>query len=112
MNNFTYGYGFTDDSYFTGKYVSDYNEVINTPSPINGSAIIFADLNSLMLYSKKVVNGTALIQPYKLQPIYQEAVKPEVKEDPITLILNKLESMELDINKLKGENKQDAKPSN
>lgn len=29
MNNFTYGYGFTDDSYFTGKYVSDYNEVIN-----------------------------------------------------------------------------------
>ena len=26
MNNFTYGYGFTDDSYFTGKYVSDYNE--------------------------------------------------------------------------------------
>ena len=26
MNNFTYLYGFTNYSYFTGKYVSDYNE--------------------------------------------------------------------------------------
>lgn len=108
FNNYNYGFSMQNND-FIGKYVSSYDEVLNSAAPINGSAIIFADLNNMMLYSKKNINGVPTVQPYKLQPIYQEAVKPTEpvnQNDALKIILDELESMKKDINLLKG-----AKPN-
>lgn len=43
FNNYNYGFSMQNND-FIGKYVSSYDEVLNSAAPINGSAIIFADL--------------------------------------------------------------------
>lgn len=93
---------------FVGVYVSSYDEVVNTPAPINGSAMIFADLNNMMLYSKKNTSGVPVIQPYKLTPIYQEAQKPQVEKSVnndtnlYKSIMDELQNLRTEINNMKG----------
>ena len=86
---------FSNDT-FIGQYVSSYDDVISIACPFNGQPLICADLNNMMLYSKKNVNGIPTIQPYKLTPIYQEATKPQQNNtnDVLNQILNRLEKLE------------------
>jgi len=103
MNNFynPYFYGLHNNS-FTGYYVSDYNEVLNTAVPSNGDAVLFANLDQGMMWSKKLVNGLPTIQPYKIIPIYQEPQKqPEVINNS-TDVMEELKAMKAEIAKLKG----------
>lgn len=87
-------FNFSNDT-FVGQYVNSYDDVISTPCPFNGQPVICADLNSMMLYSKKNVNGIPVIQPYKLTPLYQEATKPKTTEnDTLSMILNRLDKLE------------------
>jgi hypothetical protein len=102
MNNFYNPYLYASNNSFTGYYVNDYNEVLTTSVPTTGSAVIFANLEQGMIWSKKLVNGIPTIQPYKIIPIYQEPQKqPEVINNS-TDLMEELKAMKAEIAKLKG----------
>jgi hypothetical protein len=107
MNNFYNPYFYNNNS-FVGYYVNDYNEVLNTAVPSNGDAILFANLEQGMIWSKKIINNIPTIQPFKIIPIYQEVQK---QPEPITNsidVMEELKAMRAEIAKLKGGN-NDAK---
>jgi len=62
---------------FIGYYVGDYNEVLNYAAPSDGSAILFANLEQGLIWSKKLINGQSYIQPYRIIPINNESKPPE-----------------------------------
>ena len=94
-------YGLGAES-FIGYYVNDYNEVLNMAVPSNGQSVLFANLDSGMLWSKKIINGVPVIQPYHIQAIYQEASKPQEAVNNSPDIMKELEAMKAEIAKLKG----------
>lgn len=87
-----YNYGFNDNS-FLGYYISDYSEVLNAPAPTNGTAILFANLEQGMLWSKKIIQGQAYIQGYKIAPINLEGA-PKSNDDIIKQIMERLDKLE------------------
>lgn len=91
------GYLDPQDS-FIGYYTDDYNKVLSSPVPPN-QAIVFVDLAHGMLYSKKMVGMTPMIQPYKLSLYYVEETKKP--ENPLDTIVAKLNAMEQEISALK-----------
>ena len=101
MNNFYNPY-FYNGSSFVGYYVTDYSEVLNTAVPSNGDAVLFANLDSGMLWSKKIVNNIPTIQPYSITPIFQEATRQSVPTNNNSEIMDMLKSMQTEIEKLKG----------
>lgn len=84
---------------FIGYYISDYNQVLASPVPMN-QTIVFADLENGKLYVKKMMGITPMIQTFTISPDYKVAdAKPA--EDPMIMIIKKLESMEKEISALK-----------
>ena len=77
--NYNYFNPYNSVNIFTGRYVDNYGEVINTPAPANGEAMIFVNLDSGTLWSKKIISGTPVIQPYTIKPIYQENTQIEAQ---------------------------------
>lgn len=63
---------------FIGYYIDNYNDVLNYAAPTDGSAVLFANLNEGMMWSKKIINGVPYVQPYRLMPINNEGRPPEV----------------------------------
>ena len=57
---------------FMGYYVDSYNDVLNYAAPTDGSPVLFANLQEGLLWSKKMINGIPMIQPYRIMPINQE----------------------------------------
>lgn len=104
MNNFYNPYYYnTSTNNFIGYYVGDYNEVLNTAVPSNGEAVLFANLDQGMIWSKKIINNMPTIQPFKIIPIYQEVQKQPELINNSTDILEELKAMKADLAKLKGE---------
>ena len=109
MNNFYNPYFYnTTHNNFVGYYVNDYNEVLNTAVPSNGDAVLFANLESGMIWSKKIINNIPTIQPFKIIPIYQEVQKQPESINNSTDLMEELKAMKAEIAKLKGGN-NDAK---
>jgi hypothetical protein len=106
-NNFYNPYLYTSNNVFTGKYVNDYNEVLNTAVPSNGDAMIFVNLDNGMLWSKKLQGNIPYIQAFKITPLFQEVTRQPEPVNNSTEIMDLLKSMQADIDKLKGA--QDAK---
>ena len=107
MNNF-YNYNpyiFNNNS-FVGYYVNDYNEVLNTAVPSNGDAVLFANLDSGMIWSKKIINNIPTIQPFKIIPIYQEVQKQPEPINNSPDIMEELKAMRAEIAKLKGDSNE------
>ena len=91
---------------FVGYYVNDYNEVLNTAVPSNGDAVLFANLDSGMIWAKKIVNNIPTIQPYSITPIFQEATRQPAPTNNNSDIMDMLKSMQAEIEKLKGGNNE------
>ena len=92
---------------FIGYYVSDYNEVVNIAAPMNGSPILFANLEQGCLWSKKMINGQTYIQPYKLEPINNVGVPKQplndvLNNDTINIIMDELKALKNEISTLNG----------
>jgi hypothetical protein len=77
---------------------------LNTAVPSNGDAVLFANLDSGMIWSKKIVNNIPTIQPYSITPIFQEATRQPAPENNNSEIMDMLKSMQAEIEKLKGGN--------
>lgn len=102
MTNYFNPYLYTPGhSSFIGYYVGDYNEVLNTAVPTNGEAVLFANLDQGMIWSKKIVNGLPTIQPFKIIPIYQEAQKQPESINNSPDIMEELKAMKAELAKLK-----------
>lgn len=101
MTNFYNPYFYNGNS-FVGYYVTDYSEVLNTPVPSNGDAVLFANLDSGMIWSKKIVNNVPTIQPYSITPIFQEATREKVAINNSPEIMDILKSLQAQIEDLKG----------
>ena len=101
-------YNYFNQNYLTAYYVSDYQEVLNTPVSTNGEASLFVDLTSMIMYSKKMINGQTYIQPYKIEAINnigspQNGAKEAYTERlDYTSIINELKSIKDEINAIKG----------
>lgn len=107
MNNFYNPYFYnTNHSSFIGYYVGDYSEVLNTAVPTNGDAVLFANLDQGMIWSKKMINGVPTIQPFKIIPLYQEAQKQPESINNSADIMEELKTMKAEIAKLKGGNSE------
>lgn len=50
-------------------FVNNYNEVENYPVPADGRAVLIFVTGQQIYYSKKLVNGQALIQPFTYAPL-------------------------------------------
>jgi hypothetical protein len=110
MNNFYNPYYYNQsNSTFIGHYITDYSEVLNTAIPTNGEAVLFANLEQGMIWSKKMVNGVPNIQPFKLLPLYQEVQKQPEPINNSADILEELKYMKAEIEKLKGGKVDDSK---
>ena len=99
-NNYNFETPLYNDNSFVGYYVSSYNDVLNMAVPSNGSPVLFADLTNGMLWSKKIIQGIPTIQPYRIQPVYQEIQKPA--ENRTTDMMDEIKSLREEINILKG----------
>ena len=86
-----YNYNMFNNS-FMGYYVNDYSEVLNYAAPTNGSPILFANLNEGLLWSKKIIDGTPVVQPYRIMPINQEG-QPQQTIKQSTSIDEKLDTL-------------------
>lgn len=83
-------------------YVNDYNDVISYPTPSDGNAMLFINLDKGLLWSKKFVNGsnsiqTFMIQPYNTvstEPIVQEQEQENKRSVDIEKILERLDRLE------------------
>ncbi len=53
----------------TYVYVQDYQEVVNYPTPADGNAVLFFNLDKGILWSKKFVNGSNSIQAFTIAPL-------------------------------------------
>ena len=53
----------------TYVYVNDYNDVVNYPTPADGNAVLFFNLDKGILWSKKFVNGSNSIQAFTIAPL-------------------------------------------
>ena len=53
----------------TYVYVNDYQEVVNYPTPADGNAVLFFNLDKGILWSKKFVNGANSIQAFAISPL-------------------------------------------
>ena len=103
MNNFYNPYYYsTGHNSFIGYYVGDYNEVLNTAVPSNGEAVLFANLDQGMIWSKKIINNMPTIQPFKIIPIYQEVQKQPEPVNNSSDIMEELKAMKAELAKLKG----------
>lgn len=107
MNNYYNPYFYNNNS-FVGYYVNDYNEVLNTAVPSNGDAILFANLEQGMIWSKKIINNIPTIQPFKIIPIYQEVQKQPEPINNSADVMEELKALKAEIAKMKGGN-NDAK---
>jgi len=88
-----------------GYYVLDYSSVLNTPAPSNGTAILFANLEQGLMWSKKNINGQSYIQAYSISPINTEGSpkEPQKQEDILNMIMNKLNNLEEEFKNVKSE---------
>lgn len=103
MNTFYNPYNYFNGNSFVGYYVNDYNEVLNTAVPSNGDAVLFANLDQGMIWSKKIVNNIPTIQPFSITPIFQEATRQSAPINNNPEIMEMLKSMQTEIEKLKGD---------
>ena len=92
MSNYYPNFYSNFDNSFTGYYVNDYSEVLNMVAPVNGSAVLFANLDKGKLWSKKIIQGQAFIQEYEIRPVNNSGGD----------LMKRLEEMELEIKRLKG----------
>ena len=53
----------------TYVYVQDYDQVVNYPTPADGNAVLFFNLDKGILWSKKFVNGSNSIQAFTIAPL-------------------------------------------
>ena len=53
----------------TYVYVNDYQEVVNYPTPADGNAVLFFNLDKGILWSKKFINGSNSIQAFTIAPL-------------------------------------------
>ena len=67
-------------STFVGYYVTNYQDVLNSPAPITGEPVLFANLDHGVLYSKKLVNGRAFVQAYSIAPVNSTGYPPKAPE--------------------------------
>ena len=72
-----YNFNLFNNNSFIGYYINDYNDVLNYAAPSDGSAILFANLDQGLIWSKKLINGQSYIQPYRIIPINNESKPPE-----------------------------------
>lgn len=93
----------------SGRYikVASYDEVKNIQATSDGKPIIIIDEANGMLYSKKFEDGTEFIKGFKLVPNEAEEETPvkveeETKDDPLSQILEKLNSFDDRLSKLEG----------
>lgn len=107
--------------YEGGKYVYvyDYQEVVNFPTPADGSAVLFLglDKNGAMDgrgWSKKIINGTSSIQELSVafknsysqsdtQSTQQEQPQPKVTNEDIMALLGNLADRMTALEESKGE---------
>lgn len=61
-------------------YVNDYNDVVSYPTPSDGNAMLFVNLDRGLLWSKKFVNGSNSIQTFTIQPYNTVAAEPVVEQ--------------------------------
>ena len=78
-------------------YVNDYNDVITYPTPQDGSAYLFINLDKGLLWSKKFLDGQNFIQTFSIQPfnnmgeVPQKEIEKEPKKDnDLTVILDEI----------------------
>lgn len=81
-------------------FVNDYNEVENYPVPADGRAVLIFVSGQQVYYSKKLVNGQALIQPFTYAPLNANGTtadsaptqeeKPQSFEDKVVAALQNL----------------------
>lgn len=65
-------------------YVTDYNEVATTPTPQDGTASLFVNLDKGVLWSKKFVNGANSIQAFSIQPLNEFGTQlPQPTPQPV-----------------------------
>ena len=100
-----------NDNSFIGYYISDYNDVLRMPVSSSGQPTLFVNLNQGMAWSKKNLNGQSYIQAYSLLPINTEGTPKEENNngDVLNKIISKLDTLEKDINNLKGVDKDESK---
>ena len=60
----------------TYVYVNDYQEVVNYPTPADGNAILFFNLDKGILWSKKFINGSNSIQAFTISPLNSFSNEP------------------------------------
>ena len=72
-----YNFNLFNNNSFIGYYVNDYSDVLNYAAPSDGSAILFANLDQGLVWSKKFIHGQTYIQPYRIIPINNESKPPE-----------------------------------
>ena len=85
-------YNYFNQNYLTAYYVSDYQEVLNTPVSTNGEASLFVDLTSMIMYSKKMINGQTYIQPYKIEAINNIGSSQNVTKEADTELLDRVKN--------------------
>lgn len=74
-------------------YVNDYNDVVSYPTPSDGNAMLFVNLDRGLLWSKKFVNGSNSIQTFTIQPYNTVSTEPVVeqhREDSRTVEMEKI----------------------
>lgn len=89
-------------------YVNDYNDVATTPTPQDGTASLFVNLDRGVLWSKKFVNGANNIQAFSIQPlnefgsqIPQPVVsEPQQSSSSLDDIMNELKNLSERVGKL------------
>ena len=72
----------------TYVYVQDYQEVVNYPTPADGNAVLFFNLDNGILWSKKFVNGSNSIQAFTIAPLNSvgnDNAEAKPKNDNISL---------------------------
>ena len=63
------------------RLVNKYDEVINTPTRLDGTASLFFDFDNMVFWSKKFVNGQHTIQAYKFMPINNSPEQTDTVEN-------------------------------
>lgn len=79
-------------------FVNDYNEVENYPVPADGRAVLIFVSGQQVYYSKKLVNGQALIQPFTYAPLNANGTTDTttVEEKPVSFedkVINALQTL-------------------
>lgn len=76
----------------TYVYVQDYQEVVNYPTPADGNAVLFFNLDKGILWSKKFINGSNSIQAFTIAPLNNVSNEPinntSTEEKPVETAKN------------------------